>query len=192
MVVITASVTVGLTLLQLSTNAFATTAFNCKNSLITDEWREAILNLHNQNRRKVADGKQRGESALLPKAAKMNQLQWDCATEEIAQIEVAKCGRQALVPPPGYGTIATKMRIRGNCDPTALTKTAIRDAWKKGAAQQASNLYDAANTKFNMMAYQDTDGIGCSYRRCSRNLYIVCFYNIEYEFLNFVVYQDTA
>ncbi|KAL6729264.1 hypothetical protein Aduo_000337 [Ancylostoma duodenale] len=105
--------------------------------------------------------------------------QWDCATEEIAQIEVAKCGRQALVPPPGYGTIATKMRIRGNCDPTALTKTAIRDAWKKGAAQQASNLYDAANTKFNMMAYQDTDGIGCSYRRCSRNLYIVCFYNID-------------
>ncbi|RCN35109.1 hypothetical protein ANCCAN_19038 [Ancylostoma caninum] len=74
---------------------------------------------------------------------------------------------------------ALRIRMRGKCDPTALMKTAIRDVWKKGAAQQANNVYDGANINFNMMAYQDTDGIGCSYRRCSRYLYIVCFYNID-------------
>ncbi|KAL6729265.1 hypothetical protein Aduo_000338 [Ancylostoma duodenale] len=180
MVMVTASVTVVLTLLQLSTNAFATRAFNCKNTLITDEWREAILVLHNKNRRTLANGEQRGKTGTLPKAAKMNQLQWDCATEEVAQTQAANCGSSAPVPPTNYGTVVIKAKISGDCDPTTLAKTAIRNVWKEGAKKQTGatgNAYVAGNSKFNMMAYEDTDGMGCSYQRCSGELYIVCFYN---------------
>ncbi|KIH67256.1 SCP-like protein [Ancylostoma duodenale] len=155
-------------------------AFNCKNTLITDEWREAILVLHNKNRRTLANGEQQGKTGTLPKAAKMNQLQWDCATEEVAQTQAANCGSSAPVPPTNYGTVVIKAKISGDCDPTTLAKTAIRNVWKEGAKKQTGatgNAYVAGNSKFNMMAYQETDGVGCSYQRCSGELYIVCFYN---------------
>ncbi|RCN35110.1 hypothetical protein ANCCAN_19039 [Ancylostoma caninum] len=83
----------------------------------------------------------------------MNQLQWDCAIEEVAQAQAAKCGNPAPVPPTNYGTVAMKMKISDNCDPTALAKTAIRNAFKEGAKKQTGNTgnaYVAANSDFNM------------------------------------------
>ncbi|KAL6744508.1 hypothetical protein Aduo_017435 [Ancylostoma duodenale] len=57
--------------------AFAT-AFGCKNTMIGDEWREMILNIHNDMRRKLAKGQQAGQNGALPYAKNMKQLYWDC------------------------------------------------------------------------------------------------------------------
>ncbi|EYB95194.1 hypothetical protein Y032_0162g3399 [Ancylostoma ceylanicum] len=92
----------------------ATTAFNCKDSLISDEWRETVLSAHNENRRELAKGSQMGKAAALPKATKMKELYWDCAVEEKARTQADTCGTPT--PPQNYGAVQLKMRIKGQCD----------------------------------------------------------------------------
>ncbi|EPB67251.1 SCP-like protein [Ancylostoma ceylanicum] len=81
--------------------AFAT-AFGCKNTLIGDNWREMILKVHNDMRRKLAKGQQAGKNGALPYAKNMKQLYWDCTVEDIAHEQVVKCPNTAPVV-AGYG-----------------------------------------------------------------------------------------
>lgn len=50
-------------------------AFNCKNSLISDEWRAFVLNFHNDRRRSLARGQVASvPGKVAPPATKMNEL----------------------------------------------------------------------------------------------------------------------
>ncbi|EYB87844.1 hypothetical protein Y032_0256g361 [Ancylostoma ceylanicum] len=50
-------------------------AFGCNDNLITDEWREMVLNFHNDKRRKVAEGKQTSKNnAIMPPGSDIHEL----------------------------------------------------------------------------------------------------------------------
>ncbi|EYC30527.1 hypothetical protein Y032_0005g2699 [Ancylostoma ceylanicum] len=49
-------------------------AFNCKNSLIADDWRKLVLNFHNERRRRVSAGEQPYKGGIMPSAKVMNEL----------------------------------------------------------------------------------------------------------------------
>ncbi|EPB65972.1 SCP-like protein [Ancylostoma ceylanicum] len=67
------------------------TEFGCKNAMIADEWREMVLNLHNNLRKKLARGTVKGQAANLPYGKNIKQLYWDCTLEEMARVEAEKC-----------------------------------------------------------------------------------------------------
>ncbi|EYB99887.1 hypothetical protein Y032_0119g822 [Ancylostoma ceylanicum] len=49
--------------------------FKCKNTLISDEWRKMVLKFHNDNRRKVVEGKQpTKDSKYMPIGKNINEL----------------------------------------------------------------------------------------------------------------------
>ncbi|EYC43910.1 hypothetical protein Y032_0477g2177 [Ancylostoma ceylanicum] len=50
------------------------TEFGCKNAMIADEWREMVLNLHNNLRKKLARGTVKGQAANLPYGKNIKQL----------------------------------------------------------------------------------------------------------------------
>ncbi|ETN83128.1 SCP-like protein [Necator americanus] len=86
--------------LQLHYNAVTSAKdFKCGNSMISDEWRNEILSLVNDYRRKVSKGEQEGSTAPLPTAKQMNELTWDCNIEAAAQKAAASCpSRPSPVP----------------------------------------------------------------------------------------------
>ncbi|EYC12175.1 hypothetical protein Y032_0048g1650 [Ancylostoma ceylanicum] len=49
-------------------------SFNCRNSLIADEWRAMVLEFHNERRRVVSEGKQLNSGKMMPAAKNMNEL----------------------------------------------------------------------------------------------------------------------
>ncbi|KAL6724601.1 hypothetical protein Aduo_019474 [Ancylostoma duodenale] len=62
-----------------------TTAFNCRNSLISDEWRQFVLDQVNAYRRSLARGEVLDvNNRPLPMAKNMSKLNWDCNLGEIA------------------------------------------------------------------------------------------------------------
>ncbi|EYC14132.1 hypothetical protein Y032_0041g361 [Ancylostoma ceylanicum] len=53
----------------------AATEFGCKDTLISDKWREAVLNFHNSNRKRISQGLQLSKNGkVMPGAKDMNQL----------------------------------------------------------------------------------------------------------------------
>ncbi|EYB87829.1 hypothetical protein Y032_0256g351 [Ancylostoma ceylanicum] len=42
------------------------TAFGCNDRLISDEWRQMVLDYHNEQRKKVAQGKQKSNDGNMP------------------------------------------------------------------------------------------------------------------------------
>lgn len=55
--------------------SFGISAFGCKDSLISDDWRQMVLDFHNDNRRRVARGDQISDTDKpMPKAKDMNKL----------------------------------------------------------------------------------------------------------------------
>ncbi|EPB73742.1 hypothetical protein ANCCEY_07179 [Ancylostoma ceylanicum] len=70
-------------------------AFGCKNELISDAWRDMVLTLHNDFRRKLAKGTVQGKNARLPVGKNIKQLYWDCALEADAQGKAITCPQTA-------------------------------------------------------------------------------------------------
>ncbi|KAL6729300.1 hypothetical protein Aduo_000370 [Ancylostoma duodenale] len=88
-----------LTTLQLYANTAASaTEFNCYNTLVTDEWREAVLNRHNELRRRLSEGKQTGADDTFPKAGNINKLNWDCNMEMLIDEKIGGCDAITAVP----------------------------------------------------------------------------------------------
>ncbi|EPB78696.1 SCP-like protein [Ancylostoma ceylanicum] len=81
---------------------FLLVAFNCRNSLISDEWRQFVLDEVNNYRRSLAMGKVYDKlKNFLPGAKNMNKLNWDCNLEEIAyQAMGGKCATLDLLTFP--------------------------------------------------------------------------------------------
>ncbi|EPB79818.1 SCP-like protein [Ancylostoma ceylanicum] len=89
-------------------HAKATTAFGCKNSLISDEWREAVLSFHNKNRRKLAEGGLvDSKNAKMDVAKDMQKLYWDCNMEDQAWQKVKDCP----TPPTTIGTYGVSEEV---------------------------------------------------------------------------------
>ncbi|EYC06817.1 hypothetical protein Y032_0074g909 [Ancylostoma ceylanicum] len=137
-----------------------------------------MLEVHNENRRKLAKGNQKGEGgALLPTAKNMNELIWDCSLEDAAHERAAKC-TETVTPPAGYGAVSSMITTKAKpCNATSMAEQAVQDIWKKGSEKQANNTKVAGNDDFSQMAYYKTNGIGCSYSWCDGKLSLVCLYN---------------
>ncbi|RCN48542.1 SCP-like protein [Ancylostoma caninum] len=165
--------------LQLYANtATSATEFNCYNTLITDEWRQMVLDRHNELRRRLAQGNQRGKTANLP-AGNLNKLNWDCQMEMLIDEKIGECNAKTATPAnTAYGAAKEMMSIKGSekCDATSITKTTLNKWWKDGAAIQEDNKVVADNS-FSQMAVGAADGFACSYKRCGGKLFLVCFYN---------------
>ncbi|KAK6757764.1 hypothetical protein RB195_015529 [Necator americanus] len=158
-------------------DATATTKMTgMRNSLISDQWRKTVLNLHNGFRRTLASGKQMGKTALLRGADDMKELSWDYNAEVLAQAEAKKCG--AITAPKNYGSIQNMISVKKTCDATETARKEISMWWKDGATQQTSSTKDDKNDKFSQMAYYNTSAVACSYYPCTATqLSLVCLYN---------------
>ncbi|EYC15899.1 hypothetical protein Y032_0035g3034 [Ancylostoma ceylanicum] len=152
--------------------------FNCKNSLISEKWREEVLKLQNDNRMKLAQGKLVGkDNKQLPVAKDMNRLIWDCPLEDAAYELAEKC-TEPVKAPANHGAVAKMIAAKPkDCDATSVVKQALKEIWKAGLAKQESQAKVADNNDFSQMAYSKTNGVGCSYNWCSGKLFSVCLYN---------------
>ncbi|EYB86884.1 hypothetical protein Y032_0272g952 [Ancylostoma ceylanicum] len=109
--------------------------FGCKNSLISDDWREAVLKYHNDQRRKVSRGQQTDkDGAALKTAGEMYQLTWDCNLEAIAHTELVKCAGVSKITIGqtehdfNEGVISTKPK---KCNLEDDTKTLLKSWWNE-------------------------------------------------------------
>ncbi|KAK6757770.1 hypothetical protein RB195_015533 [Necator americanus] len=150
-------------------DATATTKMTgMKNSLISDQWRKTVLNLHNEFRRTLTSGKQMGKTALLKGADDMNELSWDYNAEVLGPITA----------PKNYGSTQNMISVKKTCDATETVRKEISTWWKDGATQQTSSTKVDKNDKFSQMAYFETSAVACSYYPCTATqLSLVCLYN---------------
>ncbi|RCN48537.1 SCP-like protein [Ancylostoma caninum] len=157
--------------------------FKCYNTLITDEWRQTVLDRHNELRRRLSDGKVKGSDGMLPTAGNINMLKWDCQMEMLIDMTIGECNADTAIPPPvqpdPYGVAKEMVHITGNekCNASSLAKDTLNKWWKEGAAKQKVDRKVVTIDSFTQMAYAKIVGFACSYRRCGGNFFLVCFYN---------------
>ncbi|KIH49728.1 SCP-like protein [Ancylostoma duodenale] len=168
-----------------------TTKFGCKNSLISDEWREKVYTLHNTYRRRLAKGEQPGKDNIMLPVSKDTQLMhWDCTMEEMAEAAAKDCPARPKIPIiPGtndnFGAIFQSTNAKGReCNPVTTTDTVIKAWWKKGAQKQENQNRLKDNDKFAQMAYSASKGLGCTYQTCAKQFYVLCFYGQKYVTFN--------
>ncbi|KAL6744484.1 hypothetical protein Aduo_017413 [Ancylostoma duodenale] len=170
---------------------FVILAFGCTNNLITDAWREAVLNRHNTLRKRLAEGKQQGKKVQLLAAANMNKLNWDCNMEMLVDENIEKCSAPAAPPQNTYAMTSAEIPIRGECNAINLVEDKLKTWWKEGAGEMTDNNVKADNP-FAQMANAVTDGFACSYRRCQGKLFLLCFYNQKAKAAGNALYQAVA
>ncbi|KAL6729084.1 hypothetical protein Aduo_000171 [Ancylostoma duodenale] len=151
-------------------------SFNCRNSLIADEWRRMVLEFHNERRRVVSEGSQVNGDKKMPSAKDMNELVWDCNLEQEALREVAKC--------TGYnGTrAANEAEIAGKpCNVTSGVKNILKEWWKEivtAPPLKNGNYYNkTAIPHFGAMAYFNSTIMACAYDNCGSSTKLLCLYN---------------
>ncbi|EYC26531.1 hypothetical protein Y032_0010g1207 [Ancylostoma ceylanicum] len=170
-----------LTLLQMMSTS-GTRKFGCKNSLISDEWREKVIRIHNDNRRKLAKGKQQGKNGVLPVSTNTQLLHWDCSMEEMAETAAISCPTTPTQPTiPGgndkFGLTFESTNLKGKeCDSIATTARLIKAWWTEGAKKQTNENFEQNNDKFSQMAFSGSKGLGCTYQTCGRQFYVLCLY----------------
>ncbi|KAL6741918.1 hypothetical protein Aduo_015125 [Ancylostoma duodenale] len=162
-----------------------TTNFGCKNSLISDEWRDKVLDLHNKYRKTLAKGDQLGkDNPKLPMSKKTELMHWDCTIEEMAEAAAKGCPTSPTIPTiPGtnpaekFGSIFESAKVKPkDCNPVTSTDSLIKKWWKEGAKKQENQKRVQDNDKFAQMAYSESKGLGCTYQPCGQNLYVLCLY----------------
>ncbi|EYC42650.1 hypothetical protein Y032_0522g2886 [Ancylostoma ceylanicum] len=98
--------------------------FGCKNSLISDEWRQMVLETHNKYRAKLSEGKQPSLGKPAKAAKKMNELVWDCTIEQHA-FETACTG---TVDKQKFSENKATFKSR-TCNDTEATKKLLKTWW---------------------------------------------------------------
>ncbi|EYC07209.1 hypothetical protein Y032_0071g526 [Ancylostoma ceylanicum] len=150
-------------------------AFGCRNSLISDEWREMVLNFHNDKRRNVAIGKQNFKGGTMPKAQNMNELAWDCNLEKEAQENAEQCTDYTSQK---YGFNQQKFKCK-TCDANEKAKEVLNTWWKevRSATLSDGNKYDKTTVPhFGQMAFHESTIMACSYAACSGQTNLLCLY----------------
>ncbi|RCN43634.1 SCP-like protein [Ancylostoma caninum] len=152
-------------------------AFGCKNDLISDAWRDMVLNLHNDFRRKLAQGTVQGQNGLLPVGKNIKQLYWDCALEADAQEEAVKCSSTA--PTIGtYGIAFAEIATKAACNASVVISNTLKTWWKEGAQKQTDQAKVQGNDIFSQMAYSESDSFACTYHPCSNSkMSFLCVYS---------------
>ncbi|EYB92390.1 hypothetical protein Y032_0194g1419 [Ancylostoma ceylanicum] len=180
--------TVSLALLQII-SASGTTEFGCKNSLISDEWREKVYELHTKYRKTLAKGKQAGkDGVMLPTSTKTELMHWDCTIEEMAEAALKGCPASPTIPEiPGsnpaakFGSIFESKKVKAkDCNSVTTADGLIKAWWKEGAKKQEDQKRVKDNDKFAQMAYSESKGFGCTNQICGGNFYLLCLYGQEY------------
>ncbi|EYB87840.1 hypothetical protein Y032_0256g357 [Ancylostoma ceylanicum] len=166
--------------LHANVGASSATAFGCSDSLIADDWRQAILDYHNKHRKTVAEGKQASGGGKMPGAKDMNKLYWDCNIENIAYLR--NCNGSFVVP-SGFAEMSKAINLGGaNCDIKKRTIDILNTWWNEVKSTNLSTPnYDETKIKnFGIMAYGKTTGFACTYNKaCSSNL--LCVYDQKPE-----------
>ncbi|EPB72329.1 SCP-like protein [Ancylostoma ceylanicum] len=145
------------------------TNFGCKNSLISDEWRKAVLRFHNNKRRALAEGKVKTKDGkAAPMAKNMNELLWDCNIETHAFENTCN----GVVDQNYYGVTDT-FKNKKTCNAAVNTEELLKKWWDESKAIDltASQSYDATAEqnapKFSHMAAATAKAFACSYSTCS-------------------------
>ncbi|EYB87820.1 hypothetical protein Y032_0256g347 [Ancylostoma ceylanicum] len=151
--------------------------FGCYDHMISDEWRQAVLDFHNRNRRMIAEGKQESKPGkMMPVAKDMNELYWDCNIEYNAFLRNCN-GNIAL--PKGYGEVSASIKLANeHCNVTEKAFAALEQLWNEVTKKDLSadpNYDEAEQKNFGIMAFHDTTGFACTYSKCSDKL--LCLYN---------------
>ncbi|RCN32218.1 SCP-like protein, partial [Ancylostoma caninum] len=163
-------------------------AFGCKNTLISDEWREAVLKYHNDNRAKLSKGGLSSLDGKMAKAAKiMNELVWDCTIEDYA----FKTACSGAVDTNTY--IANKETFKSKpCNDTVETKKILKTWWDEAKKQDldADQQYKAEIEHFGPMAHDKMTRFGCTYAPCAGSKSTLhCVYNQKMEVGTTAVYE---
>ncbi|RCN47166.1 SCP-like protein [Ancylostoma caninum] len=157
------------------------TSFGCKNALISDEWRETVLNFHNKIRRKVAEGKQptKTPGQLMPKADDMIELTWDCDIENNAFLST--CDQNTVQIPQDYSANSATLTMTGKkCNIKDNTMTVLKkwyDQVKLADFPNGAKYNDQSQKEFGIMVFGATTGFACSYSKCGSNGKLLCLYN---------------
>ncbi|EYB93396.1 hypothetical protein Y032_0183g962 [Ancylostoma ceylanicum] len=178
MIVGTVSVVVLLAAVQLYFDGvISATAFGCKNELISDAWRDMVLTLHNDFRRKLAKGTVQGKNARLPVGKNIKQLYWDCALEADAQGKAITCPQTA--PTIGnYGIAFEEIKTKAACNASDVISEKLNTWWKEGAKKQTDQTKVQGNDIFSQMAYFESDSFACTYHPCSNSkMSFLCVYS---------------
>ncbi|EYC36877.1 hypothetical protein Y032_0847g2665 [Ancylostoma ceylanicum] len=164
------------------------TDFGCENSLITDEWREMILNFHNDKREIVAMGKQTDKSnKALPEAQQMFRMVWDCNVEMIAHEALTNC---TAIPDTGLEVNGEGLDFREGIIPkkkdfNVLTETKqLLNAWYNEVRQSIipdTLKWGPSYHNFSAIVRDDAKGMACTYTTaCGDGMKMVCVYNAPY------------
>ncbi|EYB96397.1 hypothetical protein Y032_0151g2846 [Ancylostoma ceylanicum] len=165
-------------------------AFNCRNSLISDEWRQYVLDEVNEYRRTLALGEVYDKAKnYLPKAKGMNELKWDCNLEEMAHDgTLGNCtlpGDMAFDP---YHSMQVRFDKK-DCNITSQTKVALYAWWSliKYVTVRLINGNPSipGAAPFILMATNSTTGFACTYALCNDKPkgVFVCIYDDTYVYL---------
>ncbi|RCN47202.1 SCP-like protein, partial [Ancylostoma caninum] len=150
-------------------------AFGCKDSLITDEWRQGVLDFHNKYRRRLAKGKLKAGSTSMPPGNDINELYWDCNIEYNAFLN--NCNSSVGIP-ASFTEISAPVKLNvANCNINATTTNVLKQWWSEiKDANPADPKYTDAIKNFGIMAYNKVTGFACTYNKaCSDKL--ICLYD---------------
>ncbi|WKX92485.1 hypothetical protein Q1695_010482 [Nippostrongylus brasiliensis] len=174
----------------------------CPNRMMTDAVRRAALNLHNSYRSSTAQGKvMNGQTGLLPQAANMKKLTYNCALE-LRAIEAAKtCTLTGSTNLPATDAENYYVTVQ-NYNDTALMRMAVKD-WFETILSNGINkivhyrpALDAkpnAPKPFIRMVWAATTSMGCGMQYCPGNQkYIVCRYTPRSLIIGQYIYQTGA
>ncbi|KAL6724597.1 hypothetical protein Aduo_019471 [Ancylostoma duodenale] len=168
----------GAVLLQLYVTVEAASAFNCRSSLISDEWRQMVLDFVNKKRTRLASGGQVDKKGIaLPYATDMNKLNWDCNLEQIAFEEIANgCAdsKQAT-----YAKTQAPFKSNAKCEITATTKQILNGWWNevRNVDMNKNSQYVASSEDFAQMANAATKAFACTYNSCGSKGTMLCLYD---------------
>ncbi|KAK6728012.1 hypothetical protein RB195_005583 [Necator americanus] len=158
--------------------------FGCKNSLISDDWRTAVLNFHNEHRRTVAMGEQTCDNGTktMPVSKKMNELVWDCDLEHNAWLNL--CDTNIAVDPSYTTTDEAGIAAKGECNITEKAVDVLQQWWNEATTQKLGTAkYSAKIKNFGKMALGEVRGFACTYRKCdgTQDNKFICIYDKKPE-----------
>ncbi|EYB99867.1 hypothetical protein Y032_0119g811 [Ancylostoma ceylanicum] len=157
--------------------------FNCKNSLISDEWRREVLKFHNDYRRRVAEGKQATKGGTMPAAKDMNELTWDCNIEYQALQQSCDNNPQLPTntanPPLPYSRLVADFKMNSNCNKSSVTTDKLKEWWNEVKTVDLTQTveYTADIKNFGQMVNSKVTGFACTYNKCDSGGKLVCMYD---------------
>ncbi|EYC40491.1 hypothetical protein Y032_0610g625 [Ancylostoma ceylanicum] len=154
-------------------------SFGCKDRKISDDWRKAVMDFHNHNRRKLASGRQRTVGRkLMPYAKDMNKLSWDCDLEQAARSQL--CDGMELKDT--YGVVYNVI-IEPNSSQNVTIDIVLEELrywWKEAKIADLSvdpKYIFLKNDAFGTMAYAKSTRFACTYGSCLIGEVLQCVYD---------------